>query len=64
MRREYTNPEFVFVGSEEKIALDKALVSQFRKQHNMDVEPSGPIVGSQESINQQLVLLAAFRKTL
>ena len=55
---------FVFSGTDEKIAEDKARMSVFRAQHGMSSNPHGPIIGTPESVENQLALLRAFKKTL
>lgn len=55
---------FTFCGSSEKIAQDKAAVSEFRRQHGMDPNPHGPIVGSPEEVDRKLALLRGFKSKL
>lgn len=55
---------FTFVGSEQKIALDKAKVSEFRRQHGMNPDPHAPLVGTPESVANQRALLMDFKRKL
>lgn len=58
------HPNFVFHGSAEKIAEDKAMVSAFRKANGMNPDPLGHLMGTRESIDQQMALLSAFKRKL
>jgi hypothetical protein len=58
------HPSFVFQGSAEKIAEDKAMVSEFRRAHGMNPDPFGALVGTKESIDHQLSLLTAYKRRL
>lgn len=64
MRDSPSHPAFTFYGSAEKIAEDKALVSAFRKANGMNPDPLAPLIGTRESIDQQLAMLSAFKKRL
>lgn len=55
---------FTFVGSSEKIALDKARVSNFRKQQGMNPDPHIAVTGSPEEVDRKIALLKDFKYNL
>lgn len=58
------NSPFVFFGSDEKINRDKALMSEFRKSIGINIDPFGPITGTQEEVKRKLELLKSFKERL
>lgn len=64
MNHSPSHPNFVFYGSAEKIAEDKAMVSAFRKAHGMNPDPFGAITGSSQQVEHQMALLSSFKRKL
>lgn len=64
MARDPSHPAFTFIGSPDKIRRDEALVSEFRRQHGMNPDPYGAIVGTPQDVERKLALLEHYKSTL